>query len=100
MTSPALPRIVDTHQHLWDFKRFSLPWAKDNKVLGRDFLMSDYFEATAGLPIAQTVYMEVDVTPAQQEAEARYVIDLCQPDDNPMAAAVISGRPGQPGFRE
>lgn len=100
MTSPALPRIIDTHQHLWDLKRFSLPWAKDNKVLGRDFLMSDYFEATAGLPIAQTVYMEVDVAPAQQEAEARYVIDLCQRDDNPMAAAVISGRPGQPGFRD
>lgn len=100
MTKPELPRIVDTHQHLWDLKRFSLPWAKDNKVLGRDFLMSDYFQATAGLPIAQTVYMEVDVTPTQQEAEARYVIDLCRREDNPMAAAVISGRPGQPGFRE
>jgi L-fuconolactonase len=63
-------------------------------------VMKDYFEATAGLPIAKTVYMEVDVDPAQQVQEAEYVIDLCKRDDNPMAAAVISGRPGEPGFKE
>jgi predicted TIM-barrel fold metal-dependent hydrolase len=44
--------------------------------------------------------MEVDVDPAQQVAEAEYVTDLCRRDDNPMSAAVISGRPSQPGFRD
>lgn len=99
MPADALP-LVDTHQHLWDLSRFTLPWTKGNELLGRDHLMSDYLAATAGLDIRQTVYMEVDVDPAQQEAEARYVIDLCQRDDNPMSAAVISGRPSHEGFRE
>ena len=42
--------------------------------------------------------MEVDVAPEQQVAEADYVVDLCTRGDNPMKAAVISGRPGTPGF--
>ncbi len=100
MAKQPLPEIVDPHQHLWDLDRFSLPWTKDNRPLGRSFRVADYLAATAGLKITQTVYMEVDVDPAQQEAEARYVIDLCQRDDNPMSAAVIAGRPAQPGFRE
>jgi L-fuconolactonase len=100
MTEPAVPRLVDTHQHLWDLDRFRLPWTTGSKVLGRSFLMSDYLQATEGLDIAQSVYMEVDVEPSQQEAEARYVIELCQRDDNPLAAAVISGRPAHEGFRD
>ena len=100
MTMPADKAIVDTHQHMWDLDRFSLPWTKGEKQLARNFQMSDYLRATSGLNIAQTVYMEVDVDPTQQEAEARYAIELCQRDDNPMAAAVISGRPSHEGFRE
>jgi len=95
----SLP-IIDTHQHLWDVTKFKLPWHKgeDTKPLQRSFLMSDYLEATKGLNVVKTVYMEVDVAPEQQVAEADYVIDLCQRGDNPMKAAVISGRPGTPGF--
>ncbi len=100
MTTLSDPPIVDTHQHLWDLDRFSLPWTKGNQELGRNFLMSDYLQAAAGLGVEQTVYMEVDVDPTQQEAEARYVIEHCRRDDNPMAAAVISGRPVQDGFRD
>lgn len=91
--------IVDTHQHLWDLTKFSLPWAKDNKVLGKSFVMSDYLAATKGLNVTKTVYMEVDVDPSQQVQEAEYVIDLCQRGDNPMLAAVISGRPASEGFK-
>lgn len=100
MPKPPLPPIVDTHHHLWDLQRFSLPWTKGEPTLARNFLMSDYLQATVGLPIAQSVYMEVDVDPAQQEAEARYVSQLCDRDDNPLVGAVISGRPAQAGFRE
>ncbi|MBX3412450.1 MAG: amidohydrolase family protein [Pirellulales bacterium] len=100
MTAPDVVPIVDTHQHLWDLSRFSLPWTKGNERLGRDFLMSDYRQATAGLGVEQTVYMEVDVDPAQQEAEARYVIEFCERGDNPMTGAVISGRPASDGFRD
>jgi len=92
--------IIDTHQHLWDVTKFQLPWhqGEATKPLQRSFVMSDYLEATKGLNVVKTVYMEVDVAPEQQVAEADYVIDLCQRADNPMKAAVISGRPGTPGF--
>jgi predicted TIM-barrel fold metal-dependent hydrolase len=94
---PPIP-IVDTHQHLWDLKKFRLPWVKEGDKLARSYLPSDYAAATAGLRVVQTVYMEVDVAPEQQTAEAEYVIDLCRRADNPMAAAVISGRPASEAF--
>ncbi len=92
--------IIDTHQHLWDLTKFKLAWHKDEetKPLQRSFVMSDYLEATKGLNVVKTVYMEVDVVPEQQVEEAAYVTDLCQRNENPMRAAVISGRPGTPGF--
>lgn len=94
--------VIDTHQHLWDLSKFTLPWHKgeETRPLQQSFLMSDYLEATKGLNVVKTVYMEVDVEVDQQVAEADYVIRLCQQDDNPMAAAVISGRPGTPGFEK
>jgi predicted TIM-barrel fold metal-dependent hydrolase len=93
----ALP-IVDTHQHLWDLRRFRLPWVEKGSKLDRHYLMSDYLQAVKGLNVVKTVYMEVDVAPEQQAAEADYVIGLCKQADNPMVAAVISGRPASDTF--
>jgi predicted TIM-barrel fold metal-dependent hydrolase len=92
--------LIDTHQHLWDLSKFKLPWHQgdDTKPLQRSFVMSDYLDATKGLNVVKTVYMEVDVAPEQQLAEVAYVTDLCERKDNPMRAAVVSGRPGLPGF--
>jgi len=89
---------VDTHQHLWDLTKFRLPWLKEGDVFNKSHVMSDYLKATAGLNVVKTVYMEVDVAPEQQTEEAEYVTGLCQRADNPMAAAVISGRPASDGF--
>jgi L-fuconolactonase len=104
--TPTLFPVVDTHQHLWDLSKFRLPWQKDEPKLAKNHLMSDFLAATAdlgtvgGMPakIVKTVYMEVDVEPSQQTAEAEYVLDLCSRADNPMVAAVISGRPNSDGF--
>ncbi len=93
----ALP-IVDTHEHLWDLTKFNLPWTKGNAVLGKSFVTKDYLAATQGLNVVQSVYMEVDLDPTQQVQEAEYAIDLCRRDDNPMAGAVISGRPASRDF--
>jgi predicted TIM-barrel fold metal-dependent hydrolase len=104
--TPNLSPVIDTHQHLWDLGKFRLPWQKDEPKLAKNHLMADYLAATAdlgmvgGVParIVKTVYMEVDVDPAQQSDEAAYVLDLCARADNPMVAAVISGRPSSDGF--
>ena len=92
--------IIDTHQHLWDLTIFHLPWQKGNPKLARSFVMRDYLEATAGLNVVKSIYMEVDVEPSQQPAEADHVIAICQRGDTPMAAAVISGRPAGEGFKD
>ncbi len=98
--APGLP-IVDTHQHLWDLEKFRPPWlAEAPEVLRHSYTTKEYLAATAGLNLAKTVYMEVDVDPKQQTAEAEHVIALSKSPDHPTAGAVISGRPGQPGFRE
>lgn len=95
-----LPPIVDTHQHLWDLDRFTLPWhaVEDVPPLRRSFVMSDYLQAVAGVNVVKTVYMEVDVAPEQRVAEADYVLDLCAQPENPMCGAVIAARPGAPEF--
>jgi L-fuconolactonase len=90
--------IIDTHQHLWDLTKLTLPWTKGNDVLGKSFVTSDYIAATKGLNIVKSVYMEVDVDPKDQVKEAEYVIDLCQRKESPMVAAVISGRPASDSF--
>jgi L-fuconolactonase len=90
--------IIDTHQHLWDLDRFHLPWLEGGGPLAKSHRMSDYLREAEGLNVVKTVYMEVDVEENQQSAEADYVMDLCQKDDNPMVAAVISGRPASDGF--
>src|SRR5690606_14884403 len=34
--------IIDTHQHLWDLKRFRLPWIQKGSPLARNYLLADY----------------------------------------------------------
>jgi predicted TIM-barrel fold metal-dependent hydrolase len=92
--------IIDTHQHLWDLNRFRLPWITADSPLGHNHLMEDYLREAAGLNVVKTVYMEVDVDPAQQVQEAEYVIALCRDPQSPMAAAVISGHPASEQFPE
>lgn len=99
MTAEALP-IVDTHQHLWDLDRFSLPWTRSVPALQRSFLPRDYLAAIDGVGVVKSVYMEVDVEPTQRVAEARHVLELCRTPGNPMVGAVISGRPGGEAFRD
>src|SRR5260370_17124372 len=80
--------IIDTHQHLWDLTIFRLPWQKDNAKLARSFLTRDYLEATAGLNVVKSIYMEVDVEPSPQPAQADHVIALCPPTDPPTPAPI------------
>lgn len=94
---PMLP-VVDTHQHLWDLSRFKLGWLKPGSVYDASFTPKEYAEATKGLNVVKAVYMEVDVVPEQQQAEADYLIELCTSGKTPTCAAVVSGRPNSDGF--
>lgn len=99
MNDTALPAIIDTHQHLWDRARFRIPWLENaGEPLGKNHTPEDYARETRGLNVVKTVYMEVDVDPAQHEAEAGHVCGLCARPDDPMAGAVVGGRPAAAGF--
>ena len=95
----AVP-IVDTHQHLWDLTNFRLPWVTKDSPLNRNYVPADYAVATQGLNVVKAVYMEVDVTEEQQQAEADYLVELCKSGKTPTVAAVISGRPSSDGFKK
>src|SRR5205823_2705166 len=75
-----------------------LLWLKPDSVLARSHTLSDYKEAAAGLDIVKTIYMEVDVDPAQQQMEADFVVETCRRPDSGMVAGVVSGRPAADGF--
>lgn len=97
--SGLLP-IIDTHQHLWDLSKFQPPWLSDApEILSESYVTKDYLQATAGLNVVKSVYMEVDVDPGQQTEEAEHVIGLCKSKDHPTVGAVISGRPDSEGFK-
>ena len=92
-------KVVDSHQHLWDLKKFRLPWTAKNPAMARDYSMLDYRAATSGIAIEKSVYLEVDCDPSQQQAEADYISEVCRSGGGPLAAAVISGRPAAENFR-
>ncbi len=82
---------IDTHQHLWDLEKFSLPWLPLGDPFSGSHPPERYLEESAGLGIEKTIYMEVDVSAPQKVAEAHYVFGLCDDPTSPMVGAVIGG---------
>ena len=105
--SPALraaeleaPLIIDTHQHLWDLTKFKIPWLDNAPPTYRQsYRTEEYVKATRGLDV-KAIYMEVGMPPDSRAAEAEYVVALCRAKTNPTVAAVIGGRPDDPGFED
>ena len=68
---PDLP-VVDAHVHLWDPRRFRMPWLDDNALLRRSFDLTDFSRDGDGIGVQALVYVEVDVRPAYGLIEARW----------------------------
>ncbi len=94
---PVTP-VLDTHQHLWDLAALRLDWLKPGNPLYKSFTPADYAAATAGQGVTKSVYMEVDVTPADKQKEADFATELCLSGKTPTVAAVVGGRPADAGF--
>ena len=90
--------IVDTHQHLWDLDRLSLPWLKDAPQLARHHRIDDYLRDADGHGVTKAVYMEVDVDPVDRPLERDLISELCRRPEVPTAAAVFGATPGGEGF--
>ena len=91
--------IIDTHQHLWDLARQTLPWLADApEVLRRNYRTEEYREATRDLNVRRAVYMEVDVAENQKVAEMELVVGLARQQNPITVAAVVGGLPASEGF--
>jgi L-fuconolactonase len=95
---PAMIPVIDTHQHLWDLSLIRLNWVTPDHPLNGNYTPKEYAEAIQGLNVVKSVYMEVDVVPADQQKEADYVVGLCESGKTTMVAAVIGGHPASDAF--
>jgi predicted TIM-barrel fold metal-dependent hydrolase len=91
-------KIVDTHQHLWDKDLFHYAWLEPLPALDRSFRPGDYREASRGIEIDRTVFVECDIDEAQVMDEALHVLKLAGDPANRIAGIVASGRPEKDGF--
>lgn len=91
-------KIIDTHQHLWDTSAFRYAWLDSLPKLNRSFLLNDYQEATKGLAVARTVFVECGVHEPQMHAEALHVLRLAEQPTNQIAGVIASARPEHSGF--
>ncbi|ODN43296.1 amidohydrolase family protein [Piscirickettsia litoralis] len=83
-------RIIDTHFHIWDTDKFTLPWLSFFKdVLKTKYSLEDYAQAKKGYNILKSCYVEVDAIPEQREQEAKMAISLCDNPQNQVVAATI-----------
>ena len=92
--------MVDSHVHLWDPRRFRMPWLDDIDALRRPFGMDTFVQHTRGLPLEQLVYVQVDTTPAYGWLEARWAVEQDPPlagvvawapiDDGPIVASYLT----------
>jgi predicted TIM-barrel fold metal-dependent hydrolase len=92
--------IVDTHVHVWDLKQFKLPWLTADAPFARNFLISDYQEATKDCNLSKCVYMEVDVALEQKQKEADWIRGVVKEGKTPFVAAIVGCAVRDKGFAD
>jgi len=90
--------IIDTHLHLIDRAALAYPWLSDVPALDRDFLYETYAIEAKRCGIGAALHMEVDVDPAEIEAEIGYVESLSNRPESLLAGAIAACRPEETGF--
>ncbi|MBL8581960.1 MAG: amidohydrolase [Rhizobiaceae bacterium] len=90
--------IIDTHLHIVDRSALRYPWLAAAPALDRDFSYADYAREAKRCGISGTLHMEVDVDPADIEAETNYVADKAAEPGSLLLGAIASCRPEEPGF--
>jgi L-fuconolactonase len=96
MTDVLEVPIVDSHVHLWDPRRFRMPWLDDNAGLRRPFGLPEFSQASEGLPVEAIVYVEVNVAPAYGLLEATWAAEQAAVD--PRVAGVVAWAPLEDGL--
>lgn len=90
--------IVDTHLHLIDKAALRYPWLSGVPALDRDFSQAEYATEARRAGIELALHMEVDVDPADIEAETAHVKTLAGQAGSLLKGAIASCRPEDQGF--
>lgn len=90
--------IIDTHLHLIDRSALRYPWLAATPALNRDFPESEYAVQARRAGIEAALHMEVDVDPADIDAETDHVKALAARQGSLLVGAIASCRPEEKGF--
>lgn len=90
--------LFDSHLHVVDRDRLHYPWLAGAGALNRDSLYADYARDAERCGISDVLHMEVDVDPADIEAETDYVESLSHQPNSLIRGAIAACRPEEPGF--
>jgi predicted TIM-barrel fold metal-dependent hydrolase len=93
-------KFIDTHQHLWDLDHLPYSWTSNRPTLKRNFLPSDYLEATRDFEVIKSVHVEADVDEPYMLDETRHILALAEDDGNPLSGVVAAARPEYGNFRD
>lgn len=93
--------IIDTHQHLWDLDKLSLPWVDSIESLNRSYLLTDYHRMNAAnqdaefaYEIVSSLYMEVDVAETDIIRETELLLGSCRDPATNLTGMIAATRPG------
>lgn len=90
--------IIDTHLHLIDQSALSYPWLSGVPLLNRNHSYEEYAQEALRCGITDTLHMEVDVDPADIEAETAHVQSLAKAPDSLLRGVIAACRPEEKSF--
>ena len=90
--------IIDTHLHIIDQSALRYPWLSSAPSLNRTFSYEEYAREAKRCGITATMHMEVDVDPADIEAEIDYVVAKSKEPGSLLVGKVAACRPEEDGF--
>ncbi|MBZ9918534.1 amidohydrolase [Mesorhizobium sp. B1-1-4] len=90
--------IIDTHLHLIDRSALRYRWLAGVPALNRDFSYEEYGVEAQRVGVERVLHMEVDVDPADIEAETERVEGLSRQAGSMLAGAIAACRPEEANF--
>lgn len=90
--------IIDTHLHLIDQTALAYPWLSSVPLLNRDHSYEEYAREAVRCGISGVLHMEVDVDPADIEAETAHVQGLAKAPGSLLRGVIAASRPEERSF--